>query len=344
MQRGAARLRHRRRVLTLACLAGGAVAILWLVLRVGAPGIAVGLRAVGWRGVVAVSGYHLIATVLTGLAWWNLRRSGSPRVYVWGRWLRDAGSELLPLSQIGGYALGTRVPIIAGEAPSAILGSVVVDAALEFLAEVAFVALGAVLSLRLSNAATLAGPALIWIVPASLAAGAFIVLQARGHDLLSVAARRLDGTWFGPPLTRAVVAHAQLRRIYRRKSRLFQSAGLHFTAWFVAGTEAWLILRLMGARYDLATVFVLESLVFAARSLAFMVPGAAGVQEGAYVLLGTALGIPPQTALGLSLVKRARDLLLGSGALASWHLLESARLRRARASEMKGEPETEQSG
>src|SRR6185437_5740604 len=45
-------------------------------------------------------------------------------------------------------------------------------------------------------------------------------------------------------------------------------------------------------------------------------------QEGAYVVAGAALGLPPDLALGLSLLKRARDVVLGIPALAAWHLLE----------------------
>lgn len=329
-QSGTRRLRNRRRSLALLCLAIGAAATLWLVLRVGAASVGDGLRAVGWAGVLAVSAFHLIATTSMGLAWWNLRRSGKPQLYVWGRLLRDAGSELLPLSQIGGYALAVRAPIMAGAPATAAVASVLVDATLEFLAEIAFVALGTVLALRLSNAAALIGPALLWMLLASVAAALFMLLQAREHDLLNVVARRFERGWFGPVLARALLAQAQLRQIYRRKRRIFQSLGLHLSAWLVAGAEAWLILRLIGAQIDLRHVLVLESLLYAARSLGFLVPGAIGVQEGAYLLLGGMLGIPGHVVLALSLVKRARDLVLGSAALASWQVLEGRRLTRAK--------------
>ena len=35
-------------------------------------------------------------------------------IAVWGRFVRDAGSEVLPLSQVGGYVLGTRAITLAG--------------------------------------------------------------------------------------------------------------------------------------------------------------------------------------------------------------------------------------
>jgi hypothetical protein len=59
--------------------------------------------------------------------------------------------------------------------------------------------------------------------------------------------------------------------------------------------------------------------------MAFMVPNAIGVQEGAYILLGGALGLTPEFALSLSLLKRGRDLALGIPALVLWQLSESRR-------------------
>jgi hypothetical protein len=76
---------------------------------------------------------------------------------------------------------------------------------------------------------------------------------------------------------------------------------------------------------------VIESLLYAARSLAFVVPNAVGVQEGAYLLLGASFGLTPEMALALSLLKRARDLVLGLPALGALQLLESGRLLRGTA-------------
>jgi uncharacterized membrane protein YbhN (UPF0104 family) len=84
----------------------------------------------------------------------------------------------------------------------------------------------------------------------------------------------------------------------------------------------------MGVRPGFGSLIVLESLTFAIRTAAFFVPGAAGVQEGGYVLLGSALGIEPQFALALSLLKRGRELVLGTAALLVWHSIESRRLWR----------------
>ena len=60
---------------------------------------------------------------------------------------------------------------------------------------------------------------------------------------------------------------------------------------------------------------------------AFVVPGAAGVQEAGYVGLGAAFGVPPDLALGVSLLRRARDLALGFPILMAFQWIEVRRLR-----------------
>ena len=60
---------------------------------------------------------------------------------------------------------------------------------------------------------------------------------------------------------------------------------------------------------------------------AFLVPGGAGVQEAGYVGLGVAFGLPPEVALGVSLLRRARDLAFGVPILAVWQWTEWRRLR-----------------
>jgi hypothetical protein len=109
-------------------------------------------------------------------------------------------------------------------------------------------------------------------------------------------------------------------------------------AWIANSVQAWIALRFMGLDLGLGSVLAIESLVYAIRSVAFAVPNALGVQEGAYVMLGAAFGLTPETALALSLLKRARDLAIGVPALLVWQMSESGRLlsRRLRVTSPAG--------
>jgi uncharacterized membrane protein YbhN (UPF0104 family) len=67
-------------------------------------------------------------------------------------------------------------------------------------------------------------------------------------------------------------------------------------------------------------------LLQAVKSCAFLVPSALGVQEGALVALFALFGLPPDAALALSLLKRARDLIYGVPGLIAWQFDEGRRL------------------
>jgi hypothetical protein len=133
---------------------------------------------------------------------------------------------------------------------------------------------------------------------------------------------------------------AALQRVYARPWPLACSATLHLIEWLATGVEAWLALRFMNVPISLAAATGIEGLLYAVRSAAFMVPVAAGIQEGGYLLVGAAFGLAPDQALALSLLKRGRDLALGVPALLGWQVLESGRWwRRPISAEENKEPD-----
>jgi hypothetical protein len=63
-----------------------------------------------------------------------------------------------------------------------------------------------------------------------------------------------------------------------------------------------------------------------------LIPGYAGVQEAGYVLLGSIFGVPPEISLGVSLVRRGRDIAIGIPILLVWQFIEARNLKSAPAS------------
>jgi hypothetical protein len=55
------------------------------------------------------------------------------------------------------------------------------------------------------------------------------------------------------------------------------------------------------------------------------IPNALGVQEGAYILLGPIFGVGADTALAMSVLKRARDIAIGVPVLLVWQAAEGRR-------------------
>jgi len=261
-----------------------------------------------------------------GIAWGVLMPGTSLWVPVWGRLVRDSGSELLPLSQIGGYVLGARAVTLAGVDGTTAAASTIVDVTLELFGQLAFTALGLSCLIYVKPDTSIVIPAATGLAAAALLAAGFLIVQRRGFDLFGRFAGVLGRGWTNKTASGAAALHTALAVIYRRRARVFSNFVLHLACWIASTLEAWVALRFAGASLGFATVLVIESLLYAARSMAFAVPNAVGVQEGAYILLGASFGLTPETALALSLLKRARDLTIGVPALVAWQSLESGRL------------------
>jgi len=303
-----------------------------LVFHFGLQAVTHPLVAVGWTGFAAVCSIHLALMTVMGIAWGVLLPGTSLWVAIWGRFVRDSGSELLPLSQIGGYVLGARAVTLAGVDRTRATASTIVDVTLELFGQLAYTALGLSSLIYVKPDAAIATPIAIGLAAGTLLAAGFLVVQRRGFDLFDRFARVLGRGWADKTAAGAAALHTALTAIYLRRGRVLSNFTLHLACWIASTFEAWAALRFAGASLGFATVLVIESLLYAARSMAFAVPNAVGVQEGAYILLGASFGLTPETALALSLLKRARDLTIGVPALVAWQLLESGRLWRRIAS------------
>jgi uncharacterized membrane protein YbhN (UPF0104 family) len=74
----------------------------------------------------------------------------------------------------------------------------------------------------------------------------------------------------------------------------------------------------------------IEALLHVALTMTFFVPGGAGVQEAAYAALGSIFGLPPDVSLAVSLMNRAREILVGVPVLIVWQGIEVQRVHAAR--------------
>ena len=309
----------------------GVAAIAALVGYFGAGAVMRSLLAVGGIGFAAICAIHLALMVVMGFAWRVLMPGIPSWVAIWGRLVRDSGSEVLPLSQVGGYVLGARALALAGVTGTAAAASTIVDVTFEFVAQVAYTALGLALLLQLQPGSAAATPVIVGLVVAVAAVVAFLIVQRHGFDYFERIARILGRGWAERSAAGAAALHGALREIYRRPVALWLCFALHLACWIASAAEAWLVLRLAGEPLPFSAVLVLESMLYAVRTSAFVVPNAVGVQEGAYILLGATFGLTPEMALALSLLKRARDLAIGLPTIGVWQALEGGRLWRRRS-------------
>jgi putative membrane protein len=316
------------RVLPLLTAIVGLAAMAALVGYFGAGAVLRSLLAVGAGGFVAICLIHLVLIAVMGIAWQALVPGARPLIMIWGRLVRDSGSEVLPLSQVGGYVLGARAVTLTGLSGTVAAASTIVDVTLEFVAQLAYTALGLAWFVQLQPDTAMARPIMIGLVFASAAAAAFLLAQRHGFKYFDRIAGALGSGWAERTASGAAALHAALAAIYRNVAGLWVSFLLHLACWVAGALEAWLALTLADVPIGFGSVLAIESLLYAIRTAAFIVPNAVGVQEGAYILLGAGFGLTPEMALALSLLKRARDLAIGLPAIAAWQALESGRLWR----------------
>jgi hypothetical protein len=153
-------------------------------------------------------------------------------------------------------------------------------------------------------------------------AAAFYVLQARGVGLVEDIGRRFAEHFVGRDIARSGVVQSEIKSIHAHPGTVGVSCLVHLSNWVLAGVETWLTLRMMNIAIRLDAALAIDSLLYGLRSVAFVVPNAVGVQEGGLIVLGGMFGVDASAALALSLVKRARDLVIGIPTLLVWQALE----------------------
>jgi putative membrane protein len=308
----------------LATIAGLAVAA-WTL---GSTGFAEILGIVGRMGVSGFLLYCLWSAgvfVLLGGAW-LASAPGEAAVrlplFSWARLVRESVSDLLPFSHLGGIIVSTRTLMAAAVPMPRVYGSFVVDLTTEMASQLVYTLFGLALMASLligEGSASTLRPMIIGGTAVMIAVILlFFLLQRAALDFASSMAAR-----FVPKSVGSLTdIRAELTRIYTHRWRVGLAFILNLAAWVASGIGAWIALRLMDVQLSVWDVLSLESLIFTLRSVAFVIPGAIGVQEAGYALIGPLFGLPPEAALALSLAKRAREVFMGLPTLLAWQIGE----------------------
>ena len=300
---------------------------------IGLDGVAQAARRIGWGGAILYWLYSFIVFPLLGAAWLTAAPGEPARhigLFSWARLVREAVADLLPFSQIGGLVVGTRVLTAHGVARPRVYASMIADITTEMASQLLFTLFGlaAMASLLLGAHGAALRPAVFGGTAALIAIMALFVLGQRpllalatrmAHRILPAAALAIDAV------------DVELRRIYGEWRHMLASFLFNLAGWIASATGAWVLLHLIAAPLPFLWVLAIESLIFTVRSVAFAVPGALGFQEAAYVLIGPLFGLPPETALALSIAKRGRDIAVGIPALLAWQLIEARSILGRRA-------------
>ena len=318
------------RVFGFSALIIGIGLIIALVVYQGVGDVAAAIAAVGW-GLVLVIASRIVPIVLDGYVWRFLMPRDAERpvlLMLWARWIGEGVNTLMPAFQVGGALVRTRLLVVRG-VPGRIVGaSVVVDLTLSTLTQLLFTLVGIGLLLVHYGNSDIAKGAGAGVGLGLILVVFFCFFQHRGlfSYLVGMVSRVAKGRDWVTAVGGAEALDEEIRNLYRRRWALTFNAAGQMLAWALGAAEIWLALYFMDIPVTIADALLLESLILAVRAAAFFVPGAVGVQEGAFVLLGAAIGIGPEVALALSLIKRVRELVIGVPALLAWQLSEGKNL------------------
>ncbi len=302
------------------------------------------LALAGW-GLVLVALFHLVPLVLDAAAIRVLfaaddaaavgAAAGSGPAHVaapmreaiLARWVGESANSLMPGGQIGGPVLMARHLSLRGMPLPDAVATVTVSTTLQTFAQIGFALYGVSLlgahATHISES-TLRTSSLIASAFLAVQIGGFYLLQRRGFfsKLLRAAARFVGKRDWSDWMSHAQAIDAAVEVTYRRSTAVAASFGLSLIGWLVGTVEVYWILQLLGSPVSWSDALMLESVGQAIRGAAFAIPGALGVQEGGYLLLGSLVGLHAETGLALSLAKRARELLLGLPGLVYLHWAE----------------------
>lgn len=322
--------------------AAGLAVLGWLLVHFGTAPIAAAWATLGFSGLAIVVAAHLPIAVFLGLAWWSLGRDipgATPRKFIWARLVRDGAAEVLPFSQVGGYVFGARALALSGVPGFFTAISTVVDLVVELAAKLPYLLIGLALLAVLKPQSDYFAPVLVGVAISGGLLALAAIFRDRSRGALERLAVRMAQRWPALQLGEANETRAMISRVLAKDGRAIAGFGLHFIAWALGAAEAWIAFRLMGAPIGLAEACVIDSLFTGLRTFAFFIPGAIGVQEAAYVALCAMFGISPGVALAFSLVRRARDFLIGAPCLVGWQMVEGRRALFARQTVAVADPD-----
>lgn len=332
----------RRRIAALAKELEGRVswrARLWIITTWAAVAglIFLALRGVPLKAILdalqQLNGWQILALVLANLAIlglmvlrWHLLLSSLGWRVPSGRLLayRLAGfgvSYFTPGPQFGGEPVQVHLLHSRCHVPvSAAVSSVYLDRLIELLANFTFLVLGSSVIFSLGTVRGEWFGEWIWLAALfllCLPAGHLLALL-RGKRPAQWLAKRL-WLWLKWPMLRkineiAAQAESEIVRLSREKPGvLAQVTGLSLVIWVMMIGEFWLGLRFLNA--PASFVEAISAMTAARLAILMPLPGGFGALEMGQTLAAGFLGWGPALGIAMSLLIRARDLILASAGL-----------------------------
>ncbi|CAK7192469.1 hypothetical protein COMNV_00667 [Commensalibacter sp. Nvir] len=322
---------------------------------IGADSIFKSVFSIGLNHLLLLTLWQIFVIALLSTAWRSIcPELGLLRLF-WARTLREAAATCLPFSQIGGILLGVRAVCFKEyrfiDNPENLsiaqgISSNIVDVTTETLGQALFTLIGIFIFVSggyhinlqeiniFGNYVNLKWIIFIGSIFLAAALVPLIWTQRQGCIIFQKIFRWLSAhiaqQWSGKLAANADLLQKSLDQIWSRPQRVIRSCLIHFLCWVMSALGTWACYIFLGAHINILEAITIEALVCVTLSIGFLIPASIGIQEGAYVILGTIFGIDPHLSFGLSILRRARDIIIGVPALAIWQVTEIRYLHKYR--------------
>jgi len=240
-------------------------------------------------------------------------------------WMGRSVNSLLPVATIGGEIVKARLLTLWGTSGKDAAASVLVDKTVQVLAVIVWGLTGIALLFYLSLNNKLVLIALGGFAVLALCVSVFFLIQRVGlfNILAKIGAGLVKSEkWEGINLNARAVDET-VNIIYRNRLDFLWSVILKSLGLMVQTGEVWLACYLLGFPIGIMEAMVIKSLTSTLSDIAFVIPNAYGIQEGAYIVVGAMFGFTPDFALSVSLATRIRELVIDVPGLLYWQFHES---------------------
>jgi putative membrane protein len=319
-------MRMKKTVTIAAALAGLALATV-IIVGLGAGHVLHAIAKIGWLGLVDVIAWQLAVFVILGVAWWLVCPGAGLLTVIWGRLVREGGETCLPFSEIGGLLFGARAIMLRGVTFPRAAASSLVDVTAEAIGLAPFLLFGLLMLLARKPGSSV-------ILPMSLGFGLLLaglavayLLRGKLLHVIRNGTAKVMTTWSKDAPGQADALGSELDDLFHRTPRLAGGALVHVICWCGGGGNVWIAYHLLGAKPSILDALAIEAILSGVLAVGFLIPGGLGVQELTYVGIGRLFGMPAHLSLALSLIRRARDILIGAPALIVWQGLEARDLK-----------------
>ena len=302
----------------------------------------IGLLA--WQGfhdvfqLLLASGWYLLLLPLAWFpvllpatqGWLQLFKPGSRPSFVHGllaTWMGRAVNNLLPVASIGGEVVKARLVLIWGAGGVDAAASVMVDKAVQAMALAWWAFTGALLLAFLPGDSAIVPYAVGGIVFLVFSAVGLVILQRFGMlgALAKLAGKLVKHDSWENVTFSATEVDRLVRELYSDKLNILLATLYRLASLALHTIELWLACYLLGQPIGIVEALMLRSLTATLSDLAFIIPNAYGVQEGAFIIIGALVGFDPEFSLALSLALRVRDLIFDPAGLLTLQQVESHR-------------------